>query len=458
MFVTLLNDALDNIATVEHFYFQEAKFIINALETEAEKYRFGFEVEHYLQLMLETNLSAYDELRKKELEKSIGSYLDIPEDQPEKDKGAIIYRIINTEELVKSGVEIDIKKGMKQYIKYLEMPVIHGSNALIMLITRFEEFFSTYFQLLFELFPAKYIDKQNISFKEIGELQEIEQIKNYLMQREIEKQMRQEHTSWFKLLEDHGLKFDKLSDTLKELKEIYARRNIWVHNSGEVNSSYLSLVPDSQYKEGEHTTIRVDYITNVIRVLKTIIYAITIETARLIPKEEVTEYYHRIFTITFDLLVNKEYDITSYVYKILMNTKELPADIRLMSQVNYWISQIALTGLEKHNKEISEWDVSACDKAFQLAKELLLTNYERATVLLEFLFNNKEIGTREIKEWPLFKDYRKTTFYVDFQKKHSNDFEILSFESTEDSIPENVIIVDSDKNDEDVTLCSTSPS
>lgn len=50
------------------------------------------------------------------------------------------------------------------------MPRIHNENTLIMLIVRFEEFLANFFCLLYNFYPEKYIDKQQITFSEIRDI------------------------------------------------------------------------------------------------------------------------------------------------------------------------------------------------------------------------------------------------------------------------------------------------
>ena len=373
MFSHLLVSAIESIDAVAHFSSKEIQFIIECYKNEATKYRFGFETSCYLRLLSQDRLSDEDATRKEKLGQKLGHYISISADQPE--EGVIKYTIENLSELTEKGIETDIPKATRMFSRYLEMVVIHGCNSLVMLITRFEEFISAYLEVLFEKFPQKYIDKQSVEFKDISPFAGIDEIRDFLVQRAVDKSMRQEYSQWFKIFEEHGMRFSNVSAVMKELAELYARRNIWVHNSGYVNSSYLALVPDSTYPIGEKLLVTQEYISNAIRVIKTIIYAILLETTKIVEKALQEDYLTSIFNNAFEALLNQEYALASYVFSVLKSVMPLPADYKLMAQVNCWIAEIAQQGLDKYICDIQAWDVSAYDKSFLLAKRLLLRQY-----------------------------------------------------------------------------------
>ena len=60
----------------------------------------------------------------------------------------------------------NVSAAAKEYEKYAEMPITHGNNTLIMLITRFEEFISDFIEIVYLKFPQKYLDSQTITFSE----------------------------------------------------------------------------------------------------------------------------------------------------------------------------------------------------------------------------------------------------------------------------------------------------
>lgn len=434
MFEGLLAYTLDRLDSVLDYYDWEMAILKEYLAKERPKYNFAFLAEHLFHLIAKDELTD-DEVKQKEfLYEKLKSYLDLPDEQTEKEQGIVRYRIINKEQMVEKSICTDVEFGAKQYRKLLDMPIMLGFNTLSLLVTRFEEFLSDYLKILFHNYSAKYIDKQTIKFENIAELECVEQIRDFLVQQEVEKQMYQDYKSLIKLLENnHGMKFDNINDKLDELYEVSARRNIWVHNSGKVNSTYMGIVSNTKYSIGEYAMITYEYLLNTIQTMKTIIVAIMLESAKLVCKDAVSDYLSDIFETAFDALKNKDYELCIYAFNVLKTLKKLPADQRLMSQVNYWIAYIGLHGSNSIKGEIEEWDVSAYDKAFHLAKDVLLENYSQAIATLEPLYINGELSTNEITTWPLFELFRQSEEYVKFTQKYAADFGVQTMKINEES-------------------------
>lgn len=434
MFEGLLAYALDRLDSVLDYYDWEMAILKDYLAKEMPKYNFAFLADYLFHLIAKDELTDDEVKQKESLYEKLKSNLDLPDEQPEKEQGIVRYRIINKEQIVDKSICTDVGLGAKQYRKLMDMPTMLSFNALSLLVTRFEEFLSDYLEILFRNYSAKYIDKQTIMFEDIAELKCTEQIRDFLVQQEVEKQMRQDYKSLIKLLgNNHGMKFDNINGKLQELYEVSARRNIWVHNSGKVNSTYMGIVSNTQYNAGEYAMITCEYLTNTIQIMKTVIVAIMLESAKLVCKDDVAEYLSDIFDTAFDALQNKDYEFCIYVFGVLKELKDLPADQRLMAQVNYWIATIGLNGSDSVKAEIAKWDVSAYDKAFSLAKEVLLEHFTRATKLLESLYINGELSNLEITTWPLFEVFRQSKEYVEFTQKYAADFGAQTMKINEES-------------------------
>ena len=100
-----------------------------------------------------------------------------------------------------------------------------------------------------------------------------------------------------------------------------------------------------------------------------------------------------------------------------------------MSRVNYWIAKIENDGLQSVKEEIENFDTSALDKSFFMAKLILLKNYSSATTCIEDLCDKGELDNTAIEEWPLFKEYRKTDEYIKFKESHPELFGVLTSET-----------------------------
>ena len=250
------------------------------------------------------------------------------------------------------------------------------------------------------------------------------------MFREIDSLMRRSYIEWFKLFDSHEIHL-KCDNELEVLKELYARRNILVHNAGFVNQHYISEVPHARVEIGDRLTVDKHYLDEAFLCVQKIIFSIHIASEKLV-KERGKDYISYIFTILFERLQNEEYALCEFVYKALYESKYADASTRLMSKINYWIAKRELHGIESIRDEAEKYDMCSNERIYVLAKDLLLDNYEVAMPLLEKLYIRGDVTSFVIKHWPLFKNFRKTKWYAKFVREHIKDFEIPTLELDSD--------------------------
>lgn len=429
MLQSLLVNSLERIASLQHFYELENENIDKVATDGMNINRFGYFADRYFSML--TFIKEEDE-EVERLKKRLEDFIEVIEANA--DEGSVVYRLKGANYLKEQGYELDIKKASIQYKQYEDMPVIHGSNTLIMLITRFEEFVSNFLSDLYVLFPQKYLDKQSVTFSELSS-SNINDVKRLIIDRQLDATMRDSYKEWFKIFESHKLSFKNYDDEISILEEIYARRNILVHNSGRVNESYLAMVKNDSHKQGEVLTVDKEYLANAFDAINILIFAISIEAVKLI-KSDKNEYLQSVFTMAFDSLCAKKYKLCSKVYRALLNSKNLDALHKTMSTVNYWICCIQMNGLDSVRAEIENYDVSALAPIFELAKHILLEEYEYSMDILEGLYSKRDVNAHMIENWPLFMKFRDSLQYATFKERHAEDFNVATFElTTESSLP-----------------------
>lgn len=404
----LLNKSMENIASLRHFYDVQKKYIDKKAKQGMKENRMGFLTDFYFNVTVHGT----------EKEKKRSTFLNLKK---------LIERHITIQEITEKSVIytvndenarpfINVANAAKEYQKYAEMPIMHGNNTLIMLITRFEEFISDFIKIIYQKYPQKYLDNQTITFSEISQ-NDVEKIRTKIIDREIDGIMRESYTNWFKLFEEHKMCFKCCEREYEILKELYARRNILVHNSGEVNDSYIKNVPQTQYACGDVLYADEKYLDKAFEAIKTIIFCILIEGVRL-QKENKDEYIDDIFEVAFNELIAENYKTCETVFYSLHMSPFVDEKTRYLAQVNYWISKIEISGFDSVKAEIEKLDVSALAESFSLAKCVLLRKYEEATECIENLYYKKELPFYVLEEWPLFKEYRKSAEYNKFKMSH----------------------------------------
>ncbi|MBO7435893.1 hypothetical protein J6U76_07895 [bacterium] len=420
---TLLTYSINKISSLKHYYEVEKENIKQTSEKEKKKHIIGAMIDNYLSLLAFSN----EDLKKDEhflwMEKEASKFIEKIEVFKEGKSKRVSFRFLS-EDIAKAVG--NISEESRLYDQFEEMPDILGSTMLIMLITRFEEFFTFFLSTLYVKYPEKYLNNQQLAFSEI-QSGDIEEIKKNLVKREVEAKMRENFKEWFKIYSSHGLSKSSFENDLVTLEEIYARRNVLVHNSGIVNASYLNSVSNSCEKEGNKLAVDENYMNSAFNTVNRIVVLMMIEASKL-NKNNKDKYLKRIFVSLFNMLRSEEFAVCEPAYGELYEKRDLNTEIKIMSKINKWICIIALRGKEEVEEEIKAFDVSALNSMFKMAKEILLENYETANKLLEGLIKTKEILSSAIEEWPLFRWYRQSEQYSVLKLKFPEDFKLESTE------------------------------
>lgn len=404
----ILKNAIEGFDSLWQFYTVQKEYIDIITEEGMKKNRIGFLLNYYFAAITNGPEEIRNHPTFQNLEKALKKHVTILQAS----KRGVMYTLKSP-----AGESIEnVAKASVEYSRYEAMPRMHGSNTLVMLITKFEEFVSDFIRFLYEKFPEKYLNNKTVTFLEVSEMC-VNDVKQRIIDREVDSIMRKSFSEWFKLFEDHKIKFDICKDEYAILSEIYARRNIVVHNSGIVNESYLNLAEKPTAKLGEYLIVDNEYLKNAFSVLKTIVFCIMIEGAKFeATKRE--KYIERIFLSAFEELCNENYSTCITVFSALANCKYADEITKAMSKVDLWIAKIELFGLDSVKSEIERMDVSAMKKSFVMAKLILLNKYDEATGVIEELYNNGDLPYSALNSWPLFIHYRKTEEYKSFLKKH----------------------------------------
>lgn len=430
--IGLLNYSLQQIASLRHFYDSQKKAIDSKSKKGKDTNRIGYLIDLYLSFIAygcetDKKIESF-----KALEKMAKQYIEIVQITEGENSKIVHYKFLNEEELKSRKVNTDLKNATIMYERFLDMPVIHCSNTLVMLLTRFEECIANFLRVLYPLFPQKYLDNQTIAFSEISEKSTAE-VRDLIVSRQIDRTMRESYEVWFKIFREHHMSFDSCQTEMELLKEIYARRNIIIHNASTVNETYLKVVSNSPYSIGEKVVLSDEYICEAFNVVKIIIFTIFIQAIKFI-KEDKAQYLSNIFDVAFEELNDGEYIVSRNVFQSLMNNKNADDIVKQMSKVNYWISAKNITGLACIKSDVESFDVSALTPQFMLAKWILLENYEKATELVAKLLEKNELSSNELENWPLFKQYIQTEHFVMLKETKPQFFGTNSVETTPEII------------------------
>ncbi len=296
-------------------------------------------------------------------------------------------------------------------------------SILSHIVVSFENYLSDIYRILLTSTPLVYFENQTILLADVFKDNFHEAIFDKL-ESEINNKMRNSLDALEHISKKEEININRYGNILDEFKEVYYRRNAYVHTMGCANKDYMKKVNKKFLKnvfENEALVCDDTYLSNAIIVLCKLIFSIAYE---LLVKLDVSgEKINIIADYFFEKMKNKEYELAKYVYYALSQYKSLAFNFRTIYRINYINAVKQLNDFETVNKELSELDISIATDNFKIAKECLSNNYEAAYKMLEETYP-KSFDAVAIREWPIFIDFRETEFYEKFVEKHKDDFDI----------------------------------
>lgn len=422
----ILQNAALSIEALKDYYFSQIDKISKEVDRKMARYIPGTMIDRYLFAKAtgqEEILQDEVGVKARELAEKLLSDIKINESEA---VYAVSYKL--DENFANSTkYEINPTKAAREFRKLSERIEILNNTTLILLLIKYEETIAGIFKYIISKFPSAYLENKTLSYSEIMEINsKIESVKEILLEREIDEIMRMPISDWYRILkEKHKINFDNLDDVFSEFKEVYYRRNIIVHNNGNVNMSYLNGVGKSHrenLKQGTKLSVDKEYLSKAFNLTYIMIYGTIIDISSI--NKESFELDDSLHDYAFQHMIDKEWRISHYIYQNIMK-KKTPAtptkDIE-MRKINYWISLKNLYGVEKIREEVTSYDVSAMEGEFKVAKACLLDDFKEINALLE-VYLNTNVYPQSIENWPLFIQYRQSKEYKKFKKEHIADFQ-----------------------------------
>lgn len=420
---SILGNSLGNIASLEHFYNVQYSGIEKMAQKGMSDHALGWSLNLFFTIYVFGSEEDKQSEDFKSLERTVRKLVSFKVDGSTSDvERSVRFRFKNPKTQSEFGCKIDVQRSFDEYLKYREMPLMHGNSALIMLIIKFEEFIAEVLALLCRKFPQKYLEDENVKYSELTG-GNIAAVRDNLIQRKVDAYMRESYANWFKIFESHGMDASVWEKPLQRLVEIYARRNIIVHNSGVVNAIYVSNVRVSKEKLGERLTASKQYVDDAFGVIREMMVLIMLEASRLVAVEDVDDYLYSIFEHAFEFLKDGKYQLCEIAFSWLSKAKNFNEKNRTMSLFNFWMAKLWDGSSDNLLlNEIRSFDVSAKEVDFKIAKCILLEQYDEATELIEASLTTDESLPANLLQWPLYLKYRKSRHFKKLLRKYADKF------------------------------------
>ena len=266
----------------------------------------------------------------------------------------------------------------------------------------------------------KSLDKQ-IPIHDLLNAASIEEIKNDIIAKEIESVLRENHLKqleWFEKKLKLNLHSDQ--DLIDKFVELTQRRHLFVHADGKVSDQYLkscrNTVVNTSEKPclGKKLNISNEYFFESVDVLLEMGIKLTHIIWRKIESDEIEKADEQYNEITYELIYSENYQLAIRLLEFILESRSVSDEYRLIHLINLaqcykWSGNEA--ECQKLIQNQGNWKIYK--ERFQMAKHLLLDEYESVYQLLRDYHDDHDVVTKAyIREWPLYQNIRSNEEFI----------------------------------------------
>lgn len=299
------------------------------------------------------------------------------------------------------------------------------SNSLfVSLISRYDAFLSGCLKEIFKIetdIPNGF--KRTVCFLDIANKESVEDIKNDIIEKEIQELLREDHLSQLEYLEDKLKIIIKDAPLIeKTFLEITERRNLIVHCDGVVSEQYMKKCKPLDIKIGDKLTIQPEYLISVYKCLYELSVKLTHTLWRKLLKNELEQADSELHKLCFDLIDNKSFVLADNLLVFALEQKNIFDEIfKNLNTVNAALSKYLQNNKQEAQNIINSRDWSASGDNYKLACAILNDDYKEAyKIMLKIGNKNELVDETSYRSWPLFLKIRKEDEFKKTYKKIFN--------------------------------------
>ena len=291
-------------------------------------------------------------------------------------------------------------------------------SFVVSLVSQYDAFLGALLRTLFYIKPETLnASERTMTFAELVDFGSIEAAREYLIEKEIETVLRKSHSEQFDWFENKfALPLRKALDVWPTFIEVTERRNLFVHTSGVVSRQYLDICTKHKVTlpKGATPGKPLGVSTAYFKVAHEAIFEIGVKLAhvlwRKLSPEDRAAADSNLIPLTFDLLTEERYSLARILLDFATETiKKHASDQNYRILVVNRAQAYKWLGDEKKAREIvTAEDWTAANDSFRLAEAVLLDNFVHAASLMQRIGPKSTPSEDEYKEWPLFREFRRS--------------------------------------------------
>lgn len=345
----------------------------------------------------------------------------------------------------------DAKTILGDLQKLEKATTLFKQNAIVMLVSRFDEYLAKTLSAIYLKDPEKLRSKdKTLSYSEILELDSTQSLLENIITKEIDKFLRESHKQQLSTIDKtHKLGLLENCACWKNFIEITERRNLFVHSGGKVSKQYLQVCGTEEIKimpsvkNGTQLEVTSEYFEDAINCFYEISIRLTQAILRrLFPDNlSATEADRALNDIGFKLLQDENWKLANIVFDFALN---IPKKLRSSDEhykmflINKCIALYWLNQKDAVKQSLDKEDWSSADMKFKIAKAVLHDDFSKAEKMLAMYKKDNPFTEEGFRTWPIFKKFRETNeFKRAFKKIYHKEY-IPVFSKEEQALAEKV--------------------
>jgi glutaredoxin len=297
-------------------------------------------------------------------------------------------------------------------------------NFIVSIVSQYDAFLGELVRTLYNINPNIIrSSEKELNIEDLFNYETIDELKQHLVDKEVDALLREEHYEQFKILEKRisvvtGKDFTLTTDLpiLPYFIELTQRRNLFVHTNGMSTRQYLEFkkkwkfISECTGDINEELEANPDYCKKAYEILFEISVKLThVLWRKFAPKEKKEADIH-LNQVIFDLLVDGQYQlaiiICDFATEVLkkFSTEQLRKFIIINKAIAF-----KLLDKEPECKRVIQNEDWTIGNEFKLAKLILEDRFKDAKDLMLKIGDKDELVNKKAYEsWPLFKLFRKS--------------------------------------------------
>ncbi|MCQ2072821.1 MAG: hypothetical protein MJY96_06825, partial [Bacteroidaceae bacterium] len=309
-----------------------------------------------------------------------------------------------------------------------------GENAVIGMVSKYDGFLGKLIKQIFTDIPDILNgSEKELKVSDILTFKDFEELKDVLIEKEIETVLRKNHVEQLQWLESKlGVELKKFK-LLPDYVEIMERRNLFVHCNGVVSRQYLSeckkfdvVIPEG-IKPGKTLDAYIDYVRQAYIVLFQVGVMLGFVLWHKVRPNESEEMIDKLSEVAYDLIKEEEYELGLNIIDFALANRSWAKEIRTAQQLIFRVNKALafhLRDMQDECEKIADsMDVTAADPVYHLAVAVLKKRYEEAYSIMDKIGDNNDMHYN-YKTWPLFNKIRQEKKFVDkFREIYGEEYE-----------------------------------